>query len=294
MDKAAIFSVIFKQNLPYLDSYLKSLVVQDEKKFDVILLVDNVPDIENHLLPYRDLLNIIPRFVTGTISSIRKFGIDLLNSQNYPYIIFSDTDDIFSTDRIKVSCDNLESFPIVVNDLSPFTIESSLSEQGHWSSRLKDGQVFSSEDLLLHNFVGLGNSAVRREVLTYPLAWPELRALDWYVFYQWLQRKNGVFLHKGRMHYRQHNGNIAGLQVIDKEKIKYILDVKIEHYSFLASQTPRAVEELKKSSEILGKIDNDPFFLFEAIDRISKQAINYFWWEETEYIHKDGRSTIDK
>ncbi|HEY9049477.1 MAG TPA: hypothetical protein VIN08_26445 [Ohtaekwangia sp.] len=286
MERAAIFTVIFPGNLPFFNDYLDSLCNQTEKHFDLILLTDSVGDIESWLRPYRDRVSIQIYPVSGTIASVREVGVEILRKLQHPYVIFSDTDDIFSNDRVAKCCEHLASFPVVVNDLSPFSHAEDRSGVGYWDKRLEDGHIFSVTDIERYNFVGLGNTSVRREVLEEFKIPQQLKAIDWFLFYRWLQEREGVFTKTGKMFYRQHVNNQVGLHRINEQRLRAILITKIEHYKNLSSLFPHLYSLMEETERKLNRINSDKAFLERKLQDINNNTINYFWWEETEYIHE--------
>jgi hypothetical protein len=285
MEKTAVFSVIFPANLPFFSAYLDSLTQQKEQHFDLLLLIDGVSDMETRLLEYRDMLNIKTRIVSGSVAAIREYAIEWILSLSYDFIIFSDTDDLFTESRVAVCCHHLESYTMVVNDVSPFTEEQNAVPEGFWKNRLPDRFTFSANDVERYNFAGLGNSAVRKEMLR-PVQIPEqLVAVDWFLFYQWLQGVTAIFIHDGAVRYRQHSTNLIGLHQVDEKKMNRILNTKLLHYQHLASGFPQVKKYLTENKNKQKMIEN-PEQRSRILEDINTKTINYFWWEETEYIHE--------
>jgi hypothetical protein len=99
MKKICVFSVIFPANLIYFNDFLESINDQDCKDFDIVLFNDGVQNLEAYTEKFKSLeFKIYP--VSGTPAKIREQAIELLANSTYEKIIFSDTDDYFSSNRI--------------------------------------------------------------------------------------------------------------------------------------------------------------------------------------------------
>jgi hypothetical protein len=282
MRTTAVLSVIFPANRVFFNEYLQSLTQQTENDFDVLLLVDQVPDIMDYISTFRDQLTFHIRHVTGSIASIRTQAITWALSLNYRFFVFADTDDLLAPSRVALCRQHLELFPVVVNDLLPFS-EKQSARDGFWKNRLIDGYEFTAADIEDFNFAGLGNTAIRKEVLQNIPIPEKLRAVDWFIYYQWMQRNTGVFIHGGQVLYRQHEANLAGLHKVDAKRLENIFNVKQTHYESLLPLFPH----LYKKLEIVERrrtAMQDSMQMKKTIDQLNTATINYFWWEETDYI----------
>jgi hypothetical protein len=286
MNKSAVVSVIFPSNLIFFNSFLRSLQSQTEKSFDLVLITDGVEDIDTRLTEFRDSLRIFTYPLTGSIASIRKKMLDLLIGLQYDHYIFADTDDLLDRERVSVSVRYLEKYPFVVNDLITFTDESAVDGKGYWCERIENEQVFGYPDLLNHNFAGLGNTSVRRSALR-SLGVPDnLQGVDWFIFFQLLMKHSGIFLHEGVVFYRQHPSNMIGAGAVSAAKLVKVADVKVRHYSALALVYPEVKPLLAREQKIYNKLTSDLAFASLAEARLNTKQMNYFWWEETEYINE--------
>lgn len=283
MERMAVFSVIFPANLNYFNAFLQSLAAQQDIHFDLLLVVDQVENIEFYTAPFNDKYAIQMIAASGTIAEVRAQGIEWLMSLRYDAIIFADTDDLMSPDRVGVCRKGLSEHAIVVNDLVPFA-DQPLTSTGYWRSRLLDRQKFSRNDLQYFNFAGLGNSAIRREVLRTIEIPAHLQAVDWFLFFHWMQQYDGMFLHDGKVLYRQHASNLAGLFRVDAPRLLRTVDIKLQHFLALESQFPVFRREIAKHELLNKKLKSDATYCEEALQQLNDKTINYFWWEETQYL----------
>jgi hypothetical protein len=286
MNKSAVVSVIFPSNLVYFNSFLKSLQAQTENAFDLVLITDSIEDIGPWITGFKDSFQIFTYPLSGSIAGIREHLLDLLMDLKYDQYIFADTDDLLHPHRVSISLHHLEKYPFAVNDLVAFADEKVIDMCGYWSGRLADGQVFGQSDILQHNFVGLGNTSVRKAVLR-SLSIPDgLQGVDWFIFFQLLKGLSGIFLHGGAVLYRQHEANMVGVNSVSKAKLVKVADTKMKHYSALVSAHEGMRPLLAREQEIYNKLINDTAFATLAEARLNTKQMNYFWWEETEYINE--------
>lgn len=286
MRKVAVFTVIFPGNLKFFGDFMCSLQRQTHKQFHLMLVVDGVPDIADYLKPFLDDLVVETKFYSGTIAEVRDFGVRWILMSNYDYIIFADSDDIMHEHRVAACLRGLESAPVVVNDVVPFHSFADVDGDGYWRERLQDGQVFGAETIEFCNFAGLGNSAVRKDVLTAFNIPSRVIAVDWFLFYRWLQSRQGMFMHEGVIYYRQHTSNTAGLAIVTPEKLFRVLQTKLRHMDALVCDFPNFKYELQRHQRLSERLAVDSIFLNEVIQRFSGLNLNFFWWEETQFIHE--------
>jgi hypothetical protein len=206
--------------------------------------------------------------------------------QPYENFIFADSDDRLGNDRVLVCRDYLKSFSIVINDIVPFHDDTSITSEGYWSARLSDRQIITSNDIINYNLLGLGNTAIRRDVLQSFVIPDILKAVDWFIFFQWLQSYPAVFVHDGRVHYRQHSGNTVGAKVITPDGLIAISDVKVNHYKALYNDFPYLMKPLLKNEKLSERLKSDNAYCADMAAYLNTKQINYFWWEETEHIHE--------
>lgn len=286
MKRTAIVSVIFPGNLVFFESFLKSLTTQQNKTFELLLIVDSIRDINMYLKDYLNLFKITTFHASGTVASIRQQAIKWLITQPFEYFVFADSDDRLSNDRVYVCCDYLKSCDIVVNDIAPFANELAIPQEGYWSDRLSDKKDITSADIVNYNLLGLGNTAIRKQVLKHITISENLIAVDWFIFFRWLQNASAIFVHDGIVQYRQHSSNTVGIKKITPHKLITVVEVKVAHYRALRNEFPFLIPTLLKNEKLLKELNADPAFCEATADYLNAKQINYFWWEETEYIHE--------
>lgn len=281
MKKVCVFSVIFPANLAYFDDYLVSLNSQDFKNFDIVLLNDGVKNLNSILDNYKKLeFKIYP--VKGSPAEIRQKGIEILSDSGYEKIIFADTDDYFSVNRISMSLQLLESYDVVVNDVSLVTEDKVVFGENYISHSLKDNTIFDYNYLINKNILGLSNTAINRNILSKVEIESEVIAVDWFLFTTWLVRKKikCIFSNKAMTFYRQHSANTAGMGIVTEAGILNAIEVKRIHYRNL-SKLDDTFEQLSNKFEALNTKLKDIIFRRNYIAHIKSINLKYpLWWEE--------------
>lgn len=286
-NRIAVFSVIFEQNLVFFPEFLNSLVNQKDRNFDLVLIVDGTPNISGIVERFRKILNIRCFEIEGTIATIRERALELIKELDYWGIVCADTDDIQSELRTQVCRRALEEYSIVVNDLAPFVEYGNWNSDTLWTCRLGKEFSFTASDIKHSNFVGLGNSSFRTELLRNSSMLripPENEAPDWFLFFQLLEHSQGVFLQDGHVHYRQHGNNTLGINLINEEKLAKIQRIKINHYKALTDYYPDLKKLYLREVELKEKGESERLWLSERLQLLNHKALNFFWWEETEYL----------
>ena len=281
MKKVCVFSVIFPANLAYFDDYLVSLNNQDFKNFDIVLLNDGVKNLNSILDNYKKLeFKIYP--VKGSPAEIRQKGIEILSDSDYEKIIFADTDDYFSVNRISMSLQLLESYDVAVNDVSLVTEDKVVFGENYISHSLKDNTTFDYNYLINKNILGLSNTAINRNILSKVKIDSEIVAVDWFLFTVWLVKRKTVcvFSNKAITFYRQHSANTAGMGAVTEAGILKAIKVKLVHFKNL-SHLGSTFGQLYAKFEALNSGIKDTVFRRKYIAHIQSFNLKYpLWWEE--------------
>jgi hypothetical protein len=279
--KVVVLAVIFPSNLPYFKAFLSSLESQTFKQFELLLLNDGVANLNEFLEGSSLTISVKP--VAGTPASIRSDGLRFLQQEGFNKIIFCDTDDFCSKSRIEQSIEALEKFSLVCSDLDLSDSMLNISAHSYWASRIPEHFIFNQTFLLDKNIAGLGNTAIRSELLhkDWKIDANSL-APDWQLFWQLLEGEEGVFVHNGNVVYRQHNNNSIGIQLLDLQRLDTILTTKINHYNFLARHSENS-ELTAQLQHTIGIYNATKKAKLDYIGFLNKTSMHYFWWEETNY-----------
>lgn len=272
--KTAFCSVVFPNNEKYFSDFLDSLELQTDKDFTLLLFNDGVQNINNYFKERslkKEVIN-----VSGSIAGIRTFMLDYIKQSDFQMIVFGDTDDFFSHTRVAVSKKLLKDYDVVGTDLNIVSSDGKIIQHNYWGNREEVKREISLLSILEYNFLGLGNTAIRREILPENCVFPEgLKVIDWYLFSIILFNKASVFFtSEATVSYRQHNQNIVGRKQITLDKFKQGFEVKLNHYCLLANVNDVLKNKYKYYNSKKELVKQLALFTFEL------KINNPFWWEE--------------
>jgi hypothetical protein len=283
-----VFSVVFPSNLPYFKDFLISLERQSLKNFKLILINDGVLNLDDYFVNISLDYNIY--YVNDlTPFEIRIFGLNIVSELKPKYIIFADSDDTLSPNRVEVLVENLKRYPFVCNDLDLIDSKGGIIKKGIWVDRIGGSFEFDVQFIKNKNIIGLGNSGMQY--------WPLNKMLsrignfklgnDWLFFSAAEYNLNCLFVSNCRTNYRQHSNNLVGRKSIDLESLNKIIDCKKKHYSKLKSIGFNAFDIDKQLNEICileNNVTNNFIEIQKKLLQINSISTNFFWWEETNYI----------
>ena len=214
MNKIAFLTTIFPMKEQFLIDFFESLVLQTDKGFDVVVVNDGYANFNEIKLKY-SMLNIVELKHCDTPAKNREYGINYCIECRYEKLIFGDSDDYFSENRVEASIELLSVHEIVVNDVSLFN-DTGIYEEKYMSHRLRDKTKVRLDFIKDKNIFGLSNTALRTSILNKVHFDKDLVAVDWYFYTNLLKQKyNAIFTNGAITYYRQHNDNTVGLKVIN-------------------------------------------------------------------------------
>lgn len=257
---------------------MDSLESQTRRDFDVLIANDGLCDVEPALEARK--LNVALMDVSGSISANRRNLILRAIDLGYENIIFCDSDDVLSANRIEVCMSLLDQHELVANDLAYMERK---SDSLYFCRRLGSDGKISLRHLLKGNMMGLTNVAVKADCVkkSPALVSGESVAFDWYLWSSvLLDTKYAFFTTESYTRYRRHENTSADLMpAINKTNVHYIASVKCQHYRLMAKLDALYAELADEFSWLLEKIGNDSFFS-RYIRLLHENPVeNPFWWE---------------
>lgn len=231
-------TTIFPSTEEYLDDFFESLVNQTIKNFDILVVNDGVRNFEVYKKRYKDL-NIIEYIVSDTPSKNREKGIQYALKLGFLHIIFGDSDDYFSKNRVEklmeLHCQY--GFDIVVNELVVFD---NVNYNDYFLTKnIKNIETFG--DRIIHsNIFGFSNTSIKTSLISEKILNfnDSLVAVDWFFITELFLTNNCrvKFSKETKTFYRQHNNNTVGFSLeLTEEKLNQGIHVKETHYSALVS-----------------------------------------------------------
>lgn len=190
------------------------MIQQTYKDFDIVVINDGYRNFEKIISKYSNL-NIIELPYENSIAKNREYGINWCIDNSYDILIFGDSDDYFSLNRIAKSIDLLSTCDIVVNDLTLFD-EQGILITNYISHRVQNNTQISFNFIKEKNIFGLSNTAVNVSILNRVQFNEELIAVDWFLYKNLLEiGLKAIFTNEIKTFYRQHLSNTIGLNMQD-------------------------------------------------------------------------------
>lgn len=257
--KIAIVIFVYEASSKYFNSLVNSINNQSVSTFEVIIFNDDV----NEPNKYFNKLKVKHRIFNlskDTPTGIRFQGFEILKNLSLDIFIFQDCDDELSRSRVNDVSLMAKKYQLIVNDLDLIDVYSNIYELKIWKNRFLDKPTFVFDDILNHNFIGLGNTTIHKSLLEYLPSCPkfDIAALDWYIFYSVLKNSliNGIFISTCSTYYRQHPNNEIG--IADVDKLNQIIKIKNTFNSLISSND--VLQDSKKFKLPIKKPNHFPFW----------------------------------
>lgn len=287
--KILFASVIYEGIKDYLNDFIQSLNNQTFKDFDIVIIndglknkecIEKIKKINCNILEYSDY-GLNP-------SQIRVKVIKYAIKKEYDLLIFGDSDDTFSINRVNNIKEKYSSeIAFYYNDL---IIKDSNTD--FFSGKLPI-IVDNKNQLDDYNFIGMSNSAINvkkiKNLINKIGDLKECIAFDWY-FYTLLLKLDftGVKVENAETYYRIHDDNIAGFtNKLNPEILIRGIEVKKFQYGALSKIEPLFLEKYKKITMLEYVLRNNKTKMYEYIDYINNEyKYSVFWWENIRLIDK--------
>jgi hypothetical protein len=277
----AIVVVLFPCNLVFWEELYTNLSKIDYE-FDLIIILDGI---DKNLLEIRSKKHKI-HYVESSETPFKNRVNGFIHAKElgYSFVIFQDSDDLLTLNRVKILRKKLENYSIVCNDLDLINENSELIKARFWRFRIPNNTIISSEFLKTKNVVGFGNVGMSTDININRIELDiNLVAPDWYFFSMLSHKHSILFTNEARTLYRQHSNNTVGLKSIDFNRMLKTIDVKIEHFKIMKlidnSYDNLLEQELKRKE----KLQNSPIDFKTQGFNFSKPK-HLFWWEESNLL----------
>jgi hypothetical protein len=257
-NSTVVATVIHNKSLNNLNLLLDSIYLQDDQKFDLLVLNDTKKKL---IFRRNKSIKILSFKYEKNINENRIKLIKEIIKRKYKKVIFIDSDDSMTKDRIGFCKKFLKRYKIVVNDLNIFSESHKLIKKNYLSSRIKNGLIINKIDLNSKNFLGMSNTACCVTVLK-KINLNILKnapIFDWALWVLALQHNSAVFINATATNY-----------LINKKSVTY----------FYNNNKKTLLKRKKiKDKQIKFFIKNNLFKKKEVSKEILKSAKNKFWWE---------------
>jgi len=223
-----LFGVVYENVKPFLDEYFKSLDNQTEINFDLLILNDGY----NDKIPDCRINNIIINVEKNeTPAQIRQFGIQYAIENKYKNLIFTDTDDDYSENYVESFIAGLDKSDFIYSNIVPVDNKGCAVK----SNFIMSDYTKQYKDIIKYNFIGLGCSAVRSEIIREINIPSDIIAVDWFLYtILLLNGFAGKLVENASVYYRQHyNNTVGGLKQLDRVRLLKGIDIKEKHYRYI-------------------------------------------------------------
>ena len=213
MKNVAFLTTIFPMKEQFLIDFFDSLNRQTYDKFDVVVVNDGYDNFYDVKMKYQNL-SIVELPYSDTPAKNREYGINYCIDNKYDILIFGDSDDYFSDNRITKSIKLLSSHDIVVNDLTTFDKTGILHDK-YISNRIENNLIINYNFIKDKNIFGMTNTAINLNILNKVKFDDSLIAVDWFMFKDLLKLGHkAIFTNEIISYYRQHFDNTIGLREV--------------------------------------------------------------------------------
>jgi len=283
--KTAVLTVIYPEMEKWLPEFISSLEKQTDLDFDLIVLNHGMNSPETYFKQCS--LRIEIQNAEGTPTGLRKKMIRKAIKENYEALIFADSDDTFSSNRIAKCKEWLKQYPVVFNELMLMgdAIETPTPMLG---PRLKDQQVIDESFIKESNCLGLSNTAIMTHCIQGNIdSIPDsIVAFDWAFFTYVLHNEiKAVFISEAQTFYRQHDKNAATPFTNSEELVLKVVKVKADHYQALSTLGEDYRKRAADYRIFQDRINQDAEFKSQYIsDSLKEKPQHPFWWESIERV----------
>jgi len=214
MKTVAFLTTIFPMKEQFLIDFFDSLSRQTYDKFDVIVVNDGYDNFYDVKMKYQNL-SIIELPYSDTPAKNREYGINYCIDNKFDILIFGDSDDYFSNNRITKSVKLLSDHEIVVNDLTTFD-KIGIVQHKYISNRVKNNSIINYSFIKDKNIFGMTNTAINLNILDKVKFDDSLVAVDWLMFKDLLKLGHkAIFTNEIISYYRQYSDNTIGLREME-------------------------------------------------------------------------------
>lgn len=274
-NNTAFLTTIFPTKETYLRDFFQSLERQTYAKFDTLVVNDGYAELDSVKKQYARL-NIIELPCDDTPAKNRELGINFAITQGYDNLIFGDSDDYFSDNRVERSLELLKNCDIVVNDLCLFN-ESGVISRNYISNRIPNNYRVTIDFIKNKNIFGLSNTAIHLSGIHKVDFDKELVAVDWFFYSNLLlDKKIAVFTNEAQTFYRQHGKSTVGIGKLNAVNFELTLKVKEKHYRLLKDKCEEYRQMHGSVKDLQKKIST-----FSILDQSLPE--NPLWWESQNY-----------
>lgn len=292
-NKVVALGVVYPGVEDYLDDYFASLGNQTYNNYDIWIFNDGLDKslLKTYMNRY-GMLNIYIEDINShyTPAEIREMAI-LKIKEKYDYLIFTDTDDYISQNRIEKSIDILQTYHFCYNNMILVNCRGEkIYDNTYFTNKDNPMVVSDYKQLLKKNFCGLANTAINLKTtnLDFLNIPSNIVAVDWWLFSLLLIKGyKGYFLEDVYTYYRQYDQNtVGGIGKLNVIELAKGIKIKKKQYRSLLKYYPSEFDfyikkELNNILLLEELIKEGTYSERYVIDQNNKNK-EFMWWENIE------------
>lgn len=296
-NRVIVLVVLYPGVEDYLDDYFFSLKNQSHRDYDIWIFNDGLDKelVKLYIDKYSQLNVYLINLNEGyTPAEIRELAIKRIKDK-YDYLVFTDADDYFSSNRIEESINRLQDYDFCYNDMILVNNKGErICRNTYFENKDNPIIVNNFSQLVNKNFCGLSNTAVNLKTTDLDfLEIPQsIIAVDWWIFSLLIIKGYiGCFLNNAFTYYRQHETNtVGGLCKVNEKQLLMGLRVKKEQYKLLLELYPSKfdfiIEEELNGILVLEKKINERPYRENYLTYLNSQNKEFMWWENIQLVER--------
>lgn len=273
MNDAVLFVVVYPGCEAFLQDFFHSLEMQTVKDFDLVIVNDGIS---------LDLLNNIPfnyKLIDGcgSIAKNREIGINVSKELGYKYLILCDADDYFHCCRVEKILSGLDAYDCIVHDVDIVSSTGDIIYHNYFQLSHDIPAVLPKNYLSEKNICGFSNCGINIKKIPQQYFPEELKIVDWFLFSNLINSSFRIgFLNESLTFYRQHGGNMIGIDNFTINQFRELLSLKINHYNLMRKGNQNYQGLYEKYLKMLSCPDN---IIQNSIIENRNKINNPLWWE---------------
>lgn len=253
----------------YLKQFMDSINNQDFRSFD-LLIIDNGLNGDYSKLTINYV--VVKSEINNPVINRKKI-VQYAIKKQYKKLIFFDSDDLYYKSRVRVINEKLNQYGLVIHNMSVINCDGEITNRDFYSNKLCTGEI-KFDDILKHNFSGLGNSGYLVNQLTNATSVrDDIIAFDWWLALNVLSQSNGYYTSEILCEYRRYDNNTTFLEGVEKAvEIEYVEKMRLYD---------EVLHKCKLSNLQSGKISKTISVTKENYNekRKFKKNKSEFWWD---------------
>jgi hypothetical protein len=203
-------------------------------------------------------------------------SLKYLLKKNPELIVFIDSDDLMSKNRLAYIVKNIKNYDFFVHNLLLFG--NNYKKKTRWLKK-RNFSLIKMNEINFKNYIGLSNLAVKGFALKKVInkIGTNLIAFDWCLAKLLLLNKfKGIYSSASLSQYRQYSNNISNLTNFSKLKLLNDLEIKLQHLNFFNNLGLKYNKKINELISLKKKIKNNSYLIKDK-KKLSVKRANYWW-----------------